>query len=98
MLREVVSRSGFANGPVNKAHLHVVPHCALGQVGEGAEFIKTESFGHEPILTLKLFKSSVNINLICSKRTEEGVFSCEVDGLGTLASGVLRFDGLLAHR
>jgi hypothetical protein len=43
--------------------LHVVPHCALGQVGEGAEFIKTESFGHEPILTLKLFKSSVN-NLI----------------------------------
>jgi hypothetical protein len=48
--------------------LHVIPHCALGQVGEGAEFIKTESFGHEPILTLKLFKSSVN-NLIGVRAT-----------------------------
>jgi hypothetical protein len=68
VLREVVSRSGFANGPVNKAHLHVVPHGALGQVGEGAEFIKTESFGHELILTPKLFKSSVN-NLIGVRST-----------------------------
>jgi hypothetical protein len=56
-------RSGFANGPVNKAHLHVIPHRALGQVGEGAEFIKTESFGHGSILTPKLFKSSVNIEM-----------------------------------
>jgi hypothetical protein len=57
-------RSGFANGPVYKPHLHVIPHRALGQIGEGAEFIKTESFGHAFIVTPKLFKSSVNINLI----------------------------------
>ena len=60
--------SGFANGPVNKPHLHVIPHRAFRQIGEGAEFIKTESFGHEPILTLKLFKSSVN-NLIGVRAT-----------------------------
>jgi hypothetical protein len=53
-------RSGFANGPVDKPHLHVVTHRALGQIGEGAEIIKTESFGHGLILTPKLFKSSVN--------------------------------------
>ncbi len=52
-------RSGFANGPVYKTHLHVIPHRALGQIGEGAEFIKAERFGHGSILTLKLFKSSV---------------------------------------
>jgi hypothetical protein len=40
--------------------LHVIPHGALGQIGEGAEIIKTESSGHGFILTLKLFKSSVN--------------------------------------
>jgi hypothetical protein len=41
--------------------LHVIPHCSLGQIGEGAEIIKTESFGHGAILTPKLFKSSVII-------------------------------------
>jgi hypothetical protein len=46
--------SGFANGPVNKPYLHVIPHRALGQIGESAKVVKGESFGHAFILTPKL--------------------------------------------